>query len=157
MPKGNAFAFDRANPAAVAWAQGHAADTISGISKTTREDIADLVEEAMSGEFDVATLASEITSLLGDSTRAELIARTETATAANEGLMALWDQAVTNGYLKPTSKKEWIVTPDDKLCPICEPLDGEQVGLDEEFDVDGELMDGPPAHPNCRCVVALVV
>jgi len=149
--------FDRSNPEAVKWAHDHAAETISGISKTTREDIRDLVADAMDGEYDVGELANEIASLLGDDTRADVIARTESMRAANEGQQQLWAQAEEAGLLTGNEKQEWIVTPDDKLCPICEPLDGEQVGLDESFDVDGEEIDGPPAHPNCRCVVALAI
>jgi hypothetical protein len=34
-------------------------------------------------------------------------------------------------------------------------LDGEVVGLDEDFPEGGG--DGPPLHPNCECFVAPVV
>lgn len=151
-----AFAFDKSNPAAVDWADKHAAETISGISETTRDEIRDLVSEALEGEFDVAELAKEISSLLGDDTRAELIARTESMEAANQGQIALWDQAQSDGYLGKNAQKEWVVGDDDKLCPICQDMDGVEVGLDEDFEVDGEDMEGPPAHPNCRCTIALV-
>lgn len=36
------------------------------------------------------------------------------------------------------------------MCPVCGPLAGRLVGLDEPF-ADG--IDGPPAHPRCRCWV----
>jgi SPP1 gp7 family putative phage head morphogenesis protein len=152
-----AFAFDKSNPAAVDWADKHAAELIDGISETTRDDIRELVAEALDGEYDVAALADEISSLLGDDARAELIARTESMTAANEGQMALWDQAQEAGLIGPNAQKEWVTAGDEKLCPICDGLDGEQVGLDETFDADGEDIEGPPAHPNCRCVIALAV
>jgi hypothetical protein len=75
--------------------------------------------------------------------------------AANDGQLDAWDQAQEAGLLTGDEKKEWITTPDDRICPICDDMDGEQVGLDEEFDVDGDSLDGPPAHPNCRCTVGL--
>lgn len=152
-----AFKFDASNPAAVSWADAHAAELIDGISETTRDDIRDLVAESLEGEYDVADLASQISDLLGDDTRADLIARTESMNAANEGQLQLWDQAAEDGLINPnTAQKEWIVGDDEKLCPICQDMDGEQVGLDEDFNVDGEDIDAPPAHPNCRCTVALV-
>lgn len=151
-----AFRFDRNNPEAISWADKHAAELIDGISETTRDDIRELVAESLEGEYDVSDLASQISDLLGDDDRAELIARTESMRAANEGQQMLWEQAQSEGLLGPNAKQEWIVGDDEKLCPICQDMDGEQVDLDEDFNVDGEDIDGPPAHPNCRCTVALV-
>lgn len=151
------WAFDKTNPAAVKWIKDHAADTINGISNTTREDIKDLVEAAFTEQYDVDELADKIADLIGDDARAETIARTETMRASNEGQSQAWDQAVEVGILTGDEKQVWIVTPDDRLCPICEPMDGETAPLDGSFNVDGDDIDGPPAHPNCRCTVALEV
>jgi SPP1 gp7 family putative phage head morphogenesis protein len=151
-----AFRFDRSNPRATEWAADHAGDLIGGISKTTREDIRDLVEASFDEQFDVAELAGRIADLLGDDARADVIARTESMKAANEGQRQLWEQAQDKGLLGKNAQQEWIVGDDEKLCPICQDMDGVQVGLDEDFNVDGEDIDGPPAHPNCRCTVALV-
>jgi SPP1 gp7 family putative phage head morphogenesis protein len=150
------FAFDATNPAAVEAVRDHAADLITGISNTTRNEIKNLVEQAFTDpEMDVASLADEIENIINDPDRADLIARTETMQAANDGQLDAWDQAQEAGLLTGDEKKEWITTPDDRICPICDDMDGEQVGLDEEFDVDGDSLDGPPAHPNCRCTVGL--
>jgi SPP1 gp7 family putative phage head morphogenesis protein len=149
------MAFDKTNPEALKWAKEHAGDLITSISEATREDIRSLVENAFEEQFDVDELSDLISNHVGDDERAELIARTESMRAANEGQQQLWDQAVEAGVLTGTEKQEWITTPDDRLCPICEPLDGQQVGLDEMFDADGEEIEGPPAHPNCRCTVGL--
>lgn len=85
--------------------------------------------------------------------RAILIARTETIDAANEGQSELWKQAVERGDLPDDVKRVWIVTPDDRLCPnICEPMEGQVVGLDEPFITgEGDEVDAPGAHPDCRC------
>lgn len=151
------WAFDKTNPHATEWAQKNAGDLIDGISKTTRDDIRELVEAAFEEQFTVADLAKEIADLIGDDARAETIARTETMRASNEGQLEAWDQAKEAGLLTGNEKKEWIVTPDDRLCPVCEPMDGVTVGLDELFDVDGDQIDGPPAHPNCRCTIGLSI
>ena len=149
------FSFDATDPNAVEWVKSHAAETITGISEDTRAQIRDLVEDAFSEQFDVDDLADEIGNLIGDPARAEVIARTEVMRASNEGQLEAWDQATEAGLLTGTEMKEWIVTPDDRLCPICEPMDGKNVALDEDFDVDGDQVDGPPAHPNCRCTLGL--
>lgn len=91
--------------------------------------------------------------------RAEMIARTETLTAANSGQTAMWDEAARQGYLvKSQTWKEWLVTPDDRLCPYCESLDGQRVLLDDQFQDDEgqfEPVDNPPLHPACRCAIGL--
>jgi SPP1 gp7 family putative phage head morphogenesis protein len=86
-------------------------------------------------------------------TRARVIARTETIAAANQGQLQLWRQAVQQRLLRGTEYKRWIVTPDDRLCPICEGLAGEEVPLEENFSVG---VDSPPAHAQCRCTFGLV-
>lgn len=97
--------------------------------------------------------------------RAKNISRTEILRAANQGQQELWRQARDNGLLRGTVKRIWIVTPDDRLCDICAPLDGKVVGLEENFtgyrrnasgnvsEIYSELT--PPLHPQCRCAIAL--
>lgn len=83
--------------------------------------------------------------------RAETIARTEVMTALNRGQDLSREQAVEEGYIDPEdTMKVWVVTPDELLCPICEPMAGAAVAIDEEFEEEG-----PPAHPNCRCTTGL--
>jgi SPP1 gp7 family putative phage head morphogenesis protein len=149
------WSFDSTDPNATEWARKHAGETIDGIDEDTRQQIRDVVEEAFAEQFDVDDLADEIADIIGDDARAEAIARTETMRASNEGQLEAWDQATEAGLLTGDEKKEWIVTPDDRLCPICEPMEGAVAAMDEDFDVDGDKVDAPPAHPNCRCTVAL--
>lgn len=92
--------------------------------------------------------------------RAERIARTESIRASAEGQQELWSQAREQGYLEPArTKRAWLVTPDERLCPICAPLAADKflVGLEEPFPLEtGDLVMTPPAHPQCRCAVGLV-
>lgn len=152
------FKFDVTNEKAVEWAQEHAAETIDGISESTRDEIRDAVESAFEDQFDVDELADKIEEIIGDRSRAETIARTETMRASNQGQYQLWLQAEDAGLLTGDEEQEWIVTPDDRLCPICEPMDGETIPMGGRFRLNtGESVDGPPAHPNCRCTIALSV
>ena len=86
--------------------------------------------------------------------RAYRIARTELSFAYNRGQLEAVRQAVESGWLPGQAKKVWLTAPDDRLCDICESLDGEERALDEPFSI-GE--DAPPAHPNCRCSVSYQV
>lgn len=151
------FSFDKTNPRAVEAAKAQAAKLIQNISKTSREAIKELVSKAFEDQVTAADLADAIADEIGDDARAEVIARTETMAAANAGQQEAWSQAVDSGLLTGDERQVWIVTPDDRLCAICEPMDGETAPLDGTFDVDGDDLDGPPAHPNCRCTVALEV
>lgn len=77
------------------------------------------------------------------------IARTESNRIQNAGkLRAYKDSGITG-------KKVWDAFHDDRTSPICERLDGQEVGLHDQFvDVEtGKEFDIPPAHVNCRSVI----
>lgn len=154
-PTWETFAFDVTNPKATEWARKRAADLISGMTATDRDEIRELVEEAFDEQFDVDELAGRIEEIVGDRDRADLIARTETMTASNAGQVGAWEQAIDEGLLTGLEGKEWITTPDDRLCPVCEPMDGVVVAFNEDFDTEDGRVSYPPAHPNCRCTVGL--
>jgi hypothetical protein len=86
--------------------------------------------------------------------RALTIARTETMSAANEGQLQLWEQAIEAGLLTGREQKVWMTA---DPCPICEAIEeAGPVGIDEDFETEEGSFSGPPAHPNCRCSVGLV-
>lgn len=87
--------------------------------------------------------------------RSKTIARTEIMGALNGGVQESFDQAQKEGFLDADTLKEWITTPDDLTCPICEPLDGQKRPIDRPFNTsDGEKMN-PPAHVACRCTLGI--
>lgn len=143
------FRFDVNDQRAIEWAKDHAAELAKGISDTTRDDIASAVAEALeTGEDPREAIADAV----GDDARADLIARTEIMSAANEGQRQAWDQAVDEGLLSETAQRVWIATED--ACPECDALDGETAPLDDDY--PGEGGDGPPLHPNCRCTEGII-
>ena len=83
--------------------------------------------------------------------RAQTIARTEMVASSNAGKMVGWQAGVEGGYIDNDSQKEWIAEPD--ACEICAPLDGMTIPWTAEFP---DLGTTPPAHPNCRCTVAML-
>lgn len=81
--------------------------------------------------------------------RANLIATHESNLAANQGQREAWNQSADAGFLdRNSTRRVWIASSD--ACPDCEPLDGLEVGFDDEFD-DGD----PPIHVACRCSTGL--
>jgi SPP1 gp7 family putative phage head morphogenesis protein len=124
------------------------AKQVRSVAETTRDDIRWLVGQAASEGWSTADLARELRQL-GEtlsSSRADVIARTETATAYSRGSLLAFEESGV------VSAVEWLAGPDE--CDICQPLSGTRVALGEPF-ADGILH--PPLHPNCRCALAPIV
>lgn len=131
-------------------------DLIVGITDTTKEIVRSVIQEATieeAGVFETANMIRnrwEIVSLY----RAERIARTEIITASNLGSL---EGAKATGL---NLKKVWVATPDSRTRDTHIALDGQVVGIDQEWTVGGE----PAPYPgyaglsageriNCRCTL----
>jgi hypothetical protein len=129
-----------------------------GLNKQQEKALANfhahLVEEGASNIEDrVAKYAKAL-----ERKRSLMIARTQTLNASNGGQQTLWLEAKDAGFLDPNSVlRQWLVTDDDRLdVNICEPMDGQEVGLEEPFETgDGRSVMHPSAHPDCRCSMRL--
>lgn len=86
--------------------------------------------------------------------RANMIARTETMQAAHRGQMEGWMQAADQRLLDvDRAWLEWVVTDDDRLCPLCAPLDGARVRFGEQFVATHKgFPDGKPEARGARPV-----
>ena len=176
------MAFNVADTGAATWAEINAALLVTNVTNETRKAIAGVVADAFIAGVPPRKLAKQLEPLIGLTARdaafvaaadvsaaskaalagkllkrrATVIARTESIRAANEGQRIFWQQAVRDGLLTGLELREWIITPDDRLCEICEPMGGQRVGLNDPFETgDGGLVMNPPAHPDCRCAVGL--
>ena len=91
--------------------------------------------------------------------RANLIARTETIKAQAQGRKDAWQVAEDGGQLPPVMRR-WMSPPPSSdpnaPCEICLDLDGTTAGLKDPYksSLIGEV-EGPPAHPACRCSESL--
>lgn len=59
-------------------------------------------------------------------------------------------------------EKIWRTSQDELVCPICLPLDGRRININKRFRAvtpknKVSLVQGPPAHPNCRCFIEEVI
>lgn len=149
---GFTVAWDRAHEEASAWARNYAGELIKDVTDTTRDvvrrQVRDFVED---GSQTVNQLASRLSSYPGSPFgpgRARLIAVTEVTRSYYKGSEYAWTRS---GVVE---KKEWLTSVDELVCPICGPIHGEVVGLREFFSIG---VDGPPAHPRCRCDTAPVI
>lgn len=153
--------FDRVNADVVAAAENCAAGLVGmkyvdgelvenpsavyAITETTRSGIKDLVTSSLTDGLTVDELSSKLQQAYQFSdTRAEMIARTELATAHVQGTLTAWKGT------GQVDSKSWVVG-SGETCAECESNEDDgEIGIDEGFS-SGD--DSPPAHPNCVCVL----
>lgn len=136
----------QANEDAVAWAAEHAAELVKDVDQVTMQGIQDLVTRAMEDGWSNDKLGDMIEESGGFAeSRADMIARTETARADVQGSLA--------GYRRSgvVEARQWAVA-QDEVCDDCVELDGKTAAIDADFP-EGD----PPLHPNCRCAILPVV
>lgn len=86
--------------------------------------------------------------------RANGIARTETQFMINRGQLEVWKQGQDQGLLPPEATKVWVV--DGNPCPECIEMDGEEVGLNEQWLTEDGPVDVPTEiHPSCQCIMTI--
>ncbi len=139
-------ALRQANAEAVKWAEARAAELVKDISEVTR----DRVRETVRAGLDAGRSNDEIAAELEESPwfspkRALRVARTETAMADVAGNVMGWR---ASGIV---SGREWMTSQEDP-CERCAALEGEIVGIEEEFP-EGD----PPIHVNCECTLLPVL
>jgi hypothetical protein len=141
---------------------------VNGITSTTKETIRKILIQGMQEGWSIMQMMKEIEKSGINIYRAELIARTETTRAANQGAML---GAISTGL---QTMKEWIAITDDRTRRIPRNdydhlhMDGKNVPIDQPFTVPGlrsiDIMEFP-GDPNgsagnvcnCRCTVGFEV
>lgn len=90
------------------------------------------------------------------STRMRNISRQEDHTLRQTAKTLAWAWAQDKGLLHESARKIWITAKDERVCPVCGPLHGQRVPVDQPFlDEDGNKIYGPP-HMMCRCDIRLL-
>ena len=136
------------NQRAVTWANQYGYDLVQGLTGTQRDLVREAVSNFFSQNMTLADLRARLEGAFGP-IRADMIATTEVTRAATEGERALIDLLREQGLL---FRDIWETANDERVCPICEPLDGQERGPSGYVHPDmGDTYDGPPAHPRCRC------
>ena len=139
-----------ANLDALEWALEYGYQLIRGITDTTRRQIANEIRYFVDNSITINQLRDRLMEgNLFSKDRAQKISVTEVTRAYAAGNESAWRASgVVEG-------KEWQTAADEiaAKCPICGPLHGKIVKLNESF---GRI-DRPPAHVSCRCWIVPVV
>lgn len=151
---------DRFRHAAQEWIAREALRKATMIADTDRDDVLKEIDQGFAGGLGTEEIARNIRKVTELTPfRAATVARTETHAAATYGSVTAARGMEDELGLK--LKKEWLATKDVRTRPEHLAADGQQVALDEQFSVGGELMDrpgDPSASPasilNCRCALA---
>jgi len=88
--------------------------------------------------------------------RVKKLAKQEEHNIDEQAKQFAWMWLQDKGRLNEKAQKLWITAKDERVCPVCGPLHGKKVGINERFRTkEGEFWT-PGLHPNCRCVVRLI-
>ena len=133
------------------------------IAQTTADKIKKIVEDGLLEGDSVDEIAGKIKSDAGFGIkRSRTIARTESTKAVNMATDQAYQTAAANGI---SVRKEWLSSRDDKVRETHVELDGQTVGVNEDFIVRSTGAAGPsPAafgeaaeDINCRCTIISVI
>jgi SPP1 gp7 family putative phage head morphogenesis protein len=153
--------FELLNPKVQEFVHEFALDRLAGkVNGTTRDDLrAELLEGIRAGEG-IDDLSSRVEDVFAEAegSRAEMIARTEVLRGANFASKTAYKISGVVG------EKEWVATDDDRTRDSHAEMDGQVVGIDDDFtspdggtaDYPGDFGDGDE-DINCRCTVAPVI
>ena len=115
--------------------------TIRGISETQLNRIADAIAEAVRDGVPMKATVAKVEAIIGDATRAKLIAETEFARASTAARRAIYRAA-------HVAMVTWVARPD--ACLLCKENEAVSPRALRDSWPNGE----PPVHPACRCVLA---
>lgn len=153
---------DAAAPLVAREAMEQASRLAGAAAESSQRSLLELLDAARDQGLSQAELRARLEALgeTWSAGRAETLARTETARAANRGARLIYRQA-------GLQRVRWQVQ--DGACPYCAAMEGRVIPIDGQFLGPGETLqptgaerplvagseavDGPPLHPNCRCLL----
>ena len=165
------IAFDVYNPEVTRWLEEYTPMFSKRLEEVNIDKLRrELIEGLEKGE-NIKKLADRVNTTYDNwnKVRSEAIARTETLRASNMAALESWKQS---GVVEA---KEWLAYRDFRTCMWCEELDGQIIGLDENYynlgDTVEQEVDGKthrlyidyvdiatcPLHVRCRCTLIPVV
>lgn len=118
-------------------------ESLKGVSAAMASELNFILAQGMIDGKGVAAIAREMTQKISSLTRqrAFTIARTEIIHAHAEGQLDGFEKL---GVQQLGIRAEWVTAGDDRVCPLCAPLEGKTFTVEQ---ARGMI----PKHPNCRC------
>jgi SPP1 gp7 family putative phage head morphogenesis protein len=138
-------------PGVLAYAQEEAGFLASVMGETTGKKVAAIVQRRLSAGGLLRDLRKDLQESAAFSrTRAQLVARTETARAWNGAARRSLSDYESSSDETVRVTKEWLTAGDDRVRDEHAGMEGEQRRIDEPF--SNGLQE--PSEPNCRCTSA---
>ena len=142
-------------------ADGLIAQSVTNIVKTTTDKLNVVIQTGLVEGQGIDQIEQAISQSTGfDRARARLIARTEATRSINVATLQAWETAQTLGI---DMQKEWASAQDDLVRPLHVELDGQTVGIRENFVVGDHVGPAPGEFEdagmvcNCRCTMHPIV
>ena len=160
------------------WLDSYSFELIRDLDQTTQDALRGAIQRWAQNGLPLGDLVDELVTLgIWSRERAELIASTEITRAYAQGQIRAWQQT---GVVR---SMRWNTANDERVCPICGPLGGLEIGEDGAIPgsigqqlaggivtelgspflhpggngragrFEGRTYEAPPAHPRCRCWV----
>ncbi|AWN24017.1 hypothetical protein DKM44_12885 [Deinococcus irradiatisoli] len=144
--------FDVLDPNVTEFIKSRAGDMAKNITDTTRQALKTELAAGIDAGESSREIAKRIKTLHAgwSDARAELISRTEVSTAFGASHQLSAEQAAADAGVEMV--KLWRSAHDNRVRDEHAAMDGEEVGLDEDFSNGLPY----PSEPNCRCVVLYV-
>jgi SPP1 gp7 family putative phage head morphogenesis protein len=150
--------FNVRSPKVERFLENFAGNRIKRINETTTDQLRETLRAGVAAGESTRDIAARIREVFEDATdsRATTIARSEIGRASNFGSTEGMKQA-------GIEQKEWLATQDDVVRDTHSEMDGQRVGIDEEFEspaggraeYPGDFGE-PEEDINCRCTVLSV-
>lgn len=137
----------------------NAASRSAIIAKTSLDKVRSRIDAGVKDGSSIDEIAASIRAIqLINTSRAQVIARTEVHNAANYSVINTARQAESQLNIKMV--KEWVAVSDGRTRDTHAAIDGQTVDMDGRFNVAGSMADRPldPSLPpeesiNCRCTM----
>lgn len=137
---------------------------LDGITSATQQQLRRELTDGLAKGHDPETIARNMTDRVEGikRNRASVLAQTEVIRSHSEFTLDRYEQIA--GDIGVTVRAEFTTAGDDRVCAICEALEGETYSITEmrtsTFSPEGfedravnEFPVQPPVHPRCRCSV----
>jgi len=139
------------NQPALRYAQNYVTQWLKDLDEVSQRSVRDALETFISRPGATIGDAVAILEPIFGTDRAWKIATTETTRVYAEANQ-LFARELAREYPDFQIVKHYYTNVDDRVCPICAPLDGKEAPYDDEFAIPN-----PPLHPNCRCWTSVTV
>lgn len=128
---------DLFNQGAINFLNQYRLNTIPGINNTTRQKAVQTINQWLTSGDSLQALEAQLAPLFG-SQRAAMIASTEVTRMFAVGNELIWASTGMVGA------KVWRSARDERVCPVCGPLDGKIVGFTSPFELSEAMLASSP-------------